>query len=409
MAEAAEEQLTAEQQATQQEFAHNMAMAFGEKPPTPAASAEQKETPTPEGQQQPNADAPSTAEKITNVQPSADPDTEVVDTSVYLKNIFGWENEEIALAELKELRELKDKPASEIKFSNDQSKQIHELLRTGDKTSIKKVVEILETQDRIESYVSGEVTKDSAPEIIKLGLYLNSGKRLSKDEVDFQYKQEYGIPKEPVQKSTEDDDDFKERHDEWKEKVSIIETKKIVAAKMAIPQLEQLKQKIELPIIDSPQNNQDKDYEDWKAGNAKADENYVKVVVPGINALKESDLLLSVKVDDPKNQMQFEVSVVPDKDVFTEVQKESMDTFGWLGKLAFDEKGNFNATKLTRAILLEKYFDKFAQSIARQAVNAERKRVVSKESAGGGIVRDFNISPEQKTEIAKQADMAFSV
>jgi hypothetical protein len=334
-------------------------------------------------------------------------DTEVLDYEAALKNDFGWESTEQALAEITELRALKEKPQTpEIAWADDQSKQIHELIRQGKR---KEVREFLETQERLEAFTTGDVTKDNAPEIIKLGMKLGN-KLLTDDEIHFQYKQDYGVPKEPVQKAIEEDDDFAERHQEWKDRVAAIEMKKIVAAKMAVPQLQSLKSKIELPEIISPKDDRQKEFEAIEASNAQALEAYNKVIAPAINSLKESDLKFTVKVDDPNNKMQFEVSVAPESDDFNLVKQESLDTFGWLNKIAFDEKGNFLPQRLNRAILLEKNFDKFAQSIARQAVNAERARLVAANSnQKGNGMRDFNVTPQEKSELASQMERAMSV
>ena len=40
------------------------------------------------------------------------------------------------------------------------------------------------------------------------------------------YGREYGVPKDPVQRITETDEEFAERHAEWKERADNIEMKK---------------------------------------------------------------------------------------------------------------------------------------------------------------------------------------
>lgn len=174
-------------------------------------------------------------------------DDKVVDHKEWLKNEFNWESPDVAKAEITELRKLKDAPpvVQEIKFADDQSKLIHELIRDGKR---KEVKEFLDTQDKLETYASANVDKDNAEAIIKLGMSVKN-KNLTPQEIDFQYKQEYTALKEPVQKATEDDDDFKERMDEWKEKYSTVEMKRVIAAKMLQPELEKLKSQIVLPEV----------------------------------------------------------------------------------------------------------------------------------------------------------------
>ena len=74
-------------------------------------------------------------------------------------------------------------------------------------------------------------------------------KEFSQEDIDYRFKKQFSVPKEPVQSLSEDDEDFKFRYDEWKEKVE--ETKKdlLIEAKIARPDLEKLKQELVLPKI----------------------------------------------------------------------------------------------------------------------------------------------------------------
>lgn len=169
----------------------------------------------------------------------------------WLKKEFDIEDPAILKAEIQELKNIKANPpkAEEIKFKDEQSQHIHELLREGKPENKKAVREFLQTQEQIDE-LSGiaEVNKDNAEDIIKLQIKL-ANKTLSTKEIEFEYKQLYTPTKEPVQKATEDDDDFKERHDDWEEQVSMIEMRRIVAAKKAQPELSKLKTELELPEI----------------------------------------------------------------------------------------------------------------------------------------------------------------
>lgn len=174
---------------------------------------------------------------------------EIIDPNEWLKREYGVDNADIIRQEREELKKLRETKPEEIKFENEDSKRVLELLKQG---KIKDVVDIYSTQEQLNKFTSGEVTKDSAADIIKLGMQL-SNKLLTKDEIDFDYNQNYGIPKQPVQKDTETDDDFAERMEVWNERVKTVEMKKIIDAKKAIPQLEQLKTKIVFPEFEKPQ------------------------------------------------------------------------------------------------------------------------------------------------------------
>lgn len=179
---------------------------------------------------------------------------EIIEPKEWLKREFDIDDAAVLKQQISEYKELKAKPQEETKFADETSRQIYELLREGGEKK-KEAIKILKEQEHIEELVSLEVNKENAAEIIKLQMKLKN-KQLSKDEIDFEYKQNYELPKEPVQKSIEDYDDFKERHDEWEERCSIIETKRVIAAKLAQPELSNLKSELVLPEISKGESQQ---------------------------------------------------------------------------------------------------------------------------------------------------------
>lgn len=184
--------------------------------------------------------------------PIEDDEYETLEPKDWLKREFNVEDAEILKLEREELKKLKNTKPEELKFADDQSKRIYELLREGG-VKKKEVREFLETQEKLENIVSAEVNKDSAEEILKLGIQIKN-KNLSPKEIDFQYRQEYMPPKEPVQRASETEDDFNERHEEWKETAANIEMKRIIAAKMVQPDLAKLKTELVLPDISKPES-----------------------------------------------------------------------------------------------------------------------------------------------------------
>jgi hypothetical protein len=200
-------------------------------------------------------------------------DTEILDPKDWLKREFEIEDIEVLKAERAELKKLKETKPEEIKFADETSKQIYDLLKDGKR---KEVREFLQTQEQLESLTTSEITKDNAADIIKLKMQL-SNKLLTKDDIEFQYKQEYVAPKEPVQRATEDTEDFEERLNDWKERVTTIEMKRVVAAKMAIPELEQLKSKLVLPDIQPQQQQRQLSQEELDVAK-KFDEAYLNSV-----------------------------------------------------------------------------------------------------------------------------------
>ena len=170
----------------------------------------------------------------------------VVDDNEYLKTNLGFETWDAAKAELETLRQ-KAQTAQEIKYENEVSEKLAKAFQSG---KVDEVYEYLDQQRRLDKYLNGEVNEETAADIIKLGMRLNH-KELTDDEINYKFNKTYGIPKEPVQGSVEDDDAFEERKQEWQERVEAIRKEKIIDAKLAKPQLEAAKQKLVRPKIES--------------------------------------------------------------------------------------------------------------------------------------------------------------
>lgn len=180
-------------------------------------------------------------------------DTVVTDTAVdippvtfeIVKEKFGYEKPEDAVAEIEQLRAYKAQtPTVEpIKFENEFSEQLFKAIQSG---RVKEVNHLLAQQERLDSLTTNEVTKDSAADIIKLGMQLEF-KTLTAAEIDYKYNKSFGLPKEPV--LDENDEDSVIAHNEWKDKVADIEMGKMIEAKMALPKLEAAKSQIKFPDI----------------------------------------------------------------------------------------------------------------------------------------------------------------
>lgn len=201
----------------------------------------------------PSFTPPTVAEKIE--QPAATPEVaappveeeEILDPSEWLKREYGVEPDALK-AEREEYKKLKEQTPAEIKFENEQSKLVHELLKQG---KVKEVTEILNTQAKLDHYVSADVNDETAADIIKLGMQLKH-KELTPAEIDFKYNKEFGFPKPPSQSETETDEDFAMRKADWEQQVADIKMNRNIQAKLTKPELDQLKAKIVLPEIEKP-------------------------------------------------------------------------------------------------------------------------------------------------------------
>lgn len=360
----------------QVEFNQQMQYAFMDEPPAPQAEVV-AETPV--------VQAAAVAEQVAEVI------APTVDYNKFIKETFEVDTVEEAKARWAELQALKDTPqtAKEIEFANEQSKKLHENLKAG---NIKEVTAYLKAQELLESV-------DTMNSEQKLKLYIKmQNPKFDSELIDDEYKSLYTL--------NEDEFDALEPLAQRKERLKLEQRLENDVLK-AEEHFTTYKQKIQLPDIQPQQANIDADYEAYKASNAKVSENINNVLIPAIQSLKESDVKLGFKVQDPNNKMEFDIALAPTTEAFEKARQDSLSFDNFISRVCYDKDGNFLPQNVQRLILLNDNFDSYAQSIARQAVNAERVRTIAKEvpDAGSGG-RDFNTVVE-RSEFQKEMDARF--
>lgn len=341
-----------------------------------------------------------------NTTTTATVTTSTPDYIPFIKETFGLESVDDVKAQWQEFQALKANPpkAAEHEFANDDSKKAFELARTG---KFKELNEIINQQLKIEELTATEVNDKTADEIIKLGMKFEN-KDLTQQEIDFKFKKLFTIPKEPVQTTIESDAEFEIRMDEWKEQVEDIKMSKTIEAKMMKPKLEAAKSQIKFPDILAQKASVDPEYEAFKARNANVSEQIDTTIKPAIISLKENDVQLGFKVSDPNNQMEFDVSLAPTPEAFEKARQDSLNFEDWFQKLCYDQNKKFQPQNVQKLILFWNERGNYDLSIARQAVNAERARVIAKETVNNGNNgRNFNVNVD-RTEFQKQMDASLS-
>ena len=385
------------------ELQQHLAMAFNE--PLPAPVNEPATAASPAGDQAatPAADAAATSASPAPNQPINQPAAEegvvYYDPNEYLKEHLGYDNWETAKSELQKLRELQQaaQTPAEIKYANDQSKRWHEYIQHGKENELREAL-------NARYQVSGIDTMNDEQKV-KLFIKMNNP-MFDQELIDYQFQQSYGF----------DDSSFKDENGVISDPLAYRYAKVAATQKMqgdlakANEFFNNYKSKIELPEIDQkPQAaTVDEAYEGYKARTANANEAYVKTIAPALQSLMEADLNMAFNINDPENQIQFDLGISVDKADFDSVKEDALNFSDWVEKTFYDDKGVFQPKKLARAILLERNFDKYVQTVTRQSVNAERKRLIEKE-APGVLRKDFNVNPGEMSELDQKMKMAFSV
>lgn len=282
----------------------------------------------------------------------------------WLKKEFDVEDPQVLKTEREEYRKLKDTPPTkeEIKFLNEQSKHIHELLREG---KVDDVIEVFSNQKKIEKAVTSEVNKDTAADIIKLSMQLRY-KDLTPSEIEYKFNKEFSIPRMPVQSDGEDDEVFAERKETWQLQVNDIETNKIIEAKLAKPELEKLKSQIVLPEINKTEVKSQEPSQESLDAIKKVRENFLQSLESNYSKVEG----FSTKVKDESVELPI-VFKIPDEDKVAIKGRlsEGMDVNEYMDKRWFDEKGNPRIESIMKDIYQLENFEKILSGVANNAAN----------------------------------------
>lgn len=337
-------------------------------------------------------DQPQTAAAETTEQQQT---TEIIPaTFEIIKEKFGYENPEDAVAEIEQLRLLKSQPpaAEPIKFENEFNENLFKAIQAG---KIKEVTQLLAQQERLDSLTTNEVTKDNAADIIKLGMQLEY-KTLTQAEIDYKYNKSFGIPKEPMQSDSELDDDFANRKAEWQDKVNDIEMGKMIEAKMAIPKLESAKSQIKFPEIPATVDN---DYIQYK----KMLDEQVQIdaeVSAAYKSFTPKSIETKIPFTDETNKIGFEFQYEPDSETFTKSVGMALDINTFFDSFKKSD-GTPDRQKFLEAIHFATNKDRIILEAIKQAKNATLKSQLIDNSQGGSQQR-FQPQTQEPSELDKQ-------
>ena len=150
------------------------------------------------------------------------------------KEKFGYETPEAAVQDIETLRAFRAAPPTQpLKFENEVSQRIAEALQ-GNK--LNEVYDILDQQIKIDRLTSGEMTAESASDVVKLGMQLKY-KDLTPAQINFKFNKQYGLPSKPALLPAEDQDEYTERIAQWQAQVDDKKMELLIDATIARPEL----------------------------------------------------------------------------------------------------------------------------------------------------------------------------
>lgn len=336
-------------------------------------------------------DAPLEQEKnetIDVTQQQLNPEVVAFDLNNYIKEKFGFENEEEAISEIAALKSAKEEKALlDLKFASEEMKKIYEYAANGKEEELQQYF--------TKRSVIKDVENKTADE--KLKLYIKLQNPLFDDElVEDEFNSIYKVDEENAKflDSEYNVDKIKLK----KEKIRVqqrIETDLELANKF----FEQYKTKIDLPSI-----TKDDDYEAYKASMSNQS-NVQAEVIEAYSKFKPEDISFKTKFVDEANKQSFDLSYSADKESFEEV-KQLVCNDELYYKQYFNEDGSPNRSKFIRDVYIAKNFEKIAQQIALQTKNEVMRWYINKETSNsGGMV----FSPEQQNDFQKKMEAALSI
>lgn len=321
------------------------------------------------------------------------------DKIVFLKENLGFESIEQAKAAIEDYNKLKSIPPPEpIKYHNDESKIVHELLLAG---KIKEVKEIYDLQDTLDSVLSLDVTDNTAESILKTGMQFKY-KELTPDQINHKFNKQYGIPKEPQAEKFITTEEYNEAKQEWDQEVESIKMDRIIDAQLVKPELAKSKTEIVLPKI--PKDDSFLAYE-----KSLAETNSLNYFLASekveFSKLTPKDLNYSFKFNDEANKLAFDINFEPDTETFGKAVINASDMQNFLSTY-YNEDGSPQRQEMLKAIYAGQNIDKIVTEAVIQATNETKKWFLrNQKNIPEAIHRNF--TQIQPNEIEKLREQVF--
>jgi hypothetical protein len=313
------------------------------------------------------------------------PGSSVSDPFGLFKEKFGYENQEAAFKEIEELRAFRDQPRTpEFTVPDDESAAIMRALAAGKKRDVWKA---LDNEIKIEDLLSAEVNKDSAVDIVKMGMALKY-KDLTPDEINYKFNKQFAVPQKPTQTEIEDDGDFQQRLSQWQEMANDKQMELMIEAKLAKPELQNAKGKLEIPDIETPIDEGYVQYQKMLEQNAQQDAE----VKAAYQKLTPKAIETKLNFKDEANKIAFEFQYEPDIEGFKKaVEIASNSDLFW--QTFTNSDGTPNREKFLDMIYFANNKEKYLLAALNQSKNATIKAGLP-DNSQGGLVRQIPQSQE---------------
>lgn len=313
------------------------------------------------------------------------------------KEKFGYETPDAAIKDIEELRAFKAQPrAEEFYIPDDESGAILRAIAAGKREEVWKH---LDQELRIEKLVNAEITKDTAADIVKMGMQMKY-KDFTPAEIDYKFNKQFGIPQEPVQLQDEEDVDYQARVTAWKDVVMDKQMDLIIEAKTIRPELQNAKTKFVIPDIATPIDEGYIQYKQMLEAKPQLDAE----VKEAYKAFTPKAVETRINFKDEANKIDFEFQYEPKAEKLSKAVEIACDAdLFW--KTFTNSDGTPNRLKFIDAILYSIDKEEILKSALNQGKNAGIKSGLVDNSQSGGLIRQMP-QTQELSELDKQMAIA---
>ena len=171
----------------------------------------------------------------------SDDEEDIYDADEYLKLKLGFDDWDSAAQQINELKQKQG-----FEFENDDSRKFYEYAKENKEDEL---INFLQEKKKIEKLSTSDIKDaNTAAEIVKYSMY-QKNKSLEQEEIDFLFNEKFSRPSKPEQQFDELDSEYERRVADWENKINEVDKRLIIEAKLARPDLENLKSSLVLPDI----------------------------------------------------------------------------------------------------------------------------------------------------------------
>jgi hypothetical protein len=325
--------------------------------------------------------------------------TVVVDHFGVLKEKFQYNSAEDAIAEIENLRKLKDAPLGVEDFENEESLKLFRAFQAGKKD---EVYNYLSKTNQIDSLLSKEITPETAADYVKLGMQLKYPD-LTEKEISFKFNKQFAIPPKPAQTPDEEPADYQARLEAWQQVADDKQMELLIEAKFAKPEVAKSKQSIVFPeITDDDGYIQYKKMLEQKPQIQEQQAKLDAETKAFYKAATPKGIETKVDFEDAQNKINFQFQYEPDPEGFAKAVEMASD-IDKLWAQFYNQDGTPDRNKFLKFIYNGMNAEKLALEALKQSKNATIKASLP-DNSSGGLNRQL-VTNYEPSEIDKQMQL----